>query len=111
MSPNTQKLFIELSERLHNDADKARAIGARITIQLAGENGGEWFIDASPTGPRVVTGKGDGEVLATVTFDTHDFLRYCENPRVNGTELVMTGKVRITGDMAAVGKLEEIFEI
>lgn len=98
MAVDLQKLFNEeLPANIAKHADAAKRIGAKLQIQITGEGGGEWFIDASDSGPQVTPGDPGG-ADATITISAEDFPAYYENPRGSGMALLFRGKLKIVGN-------------
>ena len=98
MAVDIQKLFNEeLPDLLVNQSGAAKQIGGKLQIQIIGQNGGEWFLDLSDTGPRVAKGNPGG-ADATISITAQDFQSYYENPRVNGTSLLFAGRLKIIGN-------------
>jgi hypothetical protein len=95
MAGDIQKLFNEdLPTQLAKNPDGVRAIGGKFQINITGDGGGEWFIDASDTGPSVMPGQGPADI--TITLTAEDFEKLQENPQTNGMVLFNGGKSRAT---------------
>ncbi|HEU4534989.1 MAG TPA: SCP2 sterol-binding domain-containing protein [Polyangiaceae bacterium] len=108
MAVDIQQLFNEeLPANLAKHADAAKRIGAKLQIQITGEGGGEWFVDATDSGPSVTPGTGEG-AHATITVSTQDFGVYYENPRGNGISLLFSGKLKIDGNQTLGMKLAQL---
>lgn len=66
VSFNVEQWFATLERRLRANPAAARSIGLKILFQIAGA--GEWFVDASETGPRVLrSNPGDATALLAAT--------------------------------------------
>ena len=108
MSVDILKLFNEqLPAGLTNNADDAKTIGAKFQINVTGE--GEWFVDASSTGP--VCKAGNEPADCTITIASEDFQKLMENPQANGMQLFFAGKLKVTGNPMLATKLQKIFEL
>jgi SCP-2 sterol transfer family protein len=98
MAVDIQKLFNEeLPAILAKHSGAAKQIGGKLQIQIIGQSGGEWFLDLSDAGPRVIGGSPGG-ADATISITAQDFQHYYENPRVNGTSLLFAGRLKIIGN-------------
>ena len=68
MAVDIQKLFNEeLPAKIVEHPDKAKEIGAKFQINITGDDGGEWYIDASDTGPKAEKGN-PGLADCTITM-------------------------------------------
>ena len=111
MAVDIQKLFNEdLPAQLAKFPDQAKAIGGKFQINIEGEGGGSWFIDASDTGPSAKAGQGEGADL-TVTIAVEDFLKLQENPQANGMQLFFAGKLKLSGNQMLGMKLGKLFNL
>ena len=111
MAVDIQKLFNEeLPAQLAAHPDAAKQIGAKFQINITGEGGGEWFIDASDSGPKATPGNpGGNDVSITVTVE--DFHKLMENPQANGMALFFAGKLKLTGNIMLAQKLSKLFSL
>ena len=110
MAVDIQKLFNEeLPAQLAKFPDQAKQIGAKFQMNITGEGGGEWFIDASDTGPSVLQGQGAADV--TMTIAAEDFQKLQENPQANGMALFFAGKIKMQGNQMLAMKLGKLFNL
>jgi hypothetical protein len=106
MALDIKKLFNEeLPASLARNAVDVRAIGAKFQMNITGE--GEWFIDATETGP--VCKLGSEVADCTLTIAAVDFPGLLENPQANGMTLFFTGKLKVEGNTALALKLTKLF--
>ena len=111
MAVDIQKLFNEeLPAQLAKFPDQAKAIGGKFQLNITGDGGGEWFIDASETGPSSVQGKPGGADL-TITMASEDFQKLQENPQANGMQLFFAGKLKLAGNQMLGMKLGKLFSL
>jgi len=107
MAVDVKKLFNEeLPGALTKNAEEAKTIGAKFQINVTGE--GEWFIDASDSGPSCKGGQGEGADV-TITIAAEDFQKLLENPQANGMQLFFAGKLKVTGNQMLAMKLQKLF--
>ncbi len=103
-----KKLFNEeLPAALSKNADDAKTIGAKFQINIAGE--GEWNIDVSSSGPAIKAGKDAADCTIDIPGGKEDFEKLLENPQANGTQLFMTGKLKVEGNPMLALKLNKLF--
>jgi putative sterol carrier protein len=106
MAVDIKKLFNEdLPTGMAKNADDARTLGAKYQINVTGE--GEWFIDASATGPSVKSGTDTAD--CTITIAAEDFQKLLENPQANGMQLFFAGKLKVGGNQMLAMKLQKLF--
>ncbi len=111
MAVEIQKLFNEvLPAGLSKNAEEAKTIGAKFQINITGPTGGEWFIDASPSGPSAKQGKGENPDC-TITIADEDFQKLVENPQANGMQLFFAGKLKVDGNQMLAMKLSKLFSL
>lgn len=103
-----KKLFNEeLPAALAKNADDAKTIGSKFQINIAGE--GEWNIDVTATGPAIKEGRDAADVTIDIPGGKEDFEKLLENPQANGTQLFMTGKLKVEGNPMLALKLNKLF--
>ena len=110
MAVDIQKLFNEeIPAKLAEHGDAAKQVGATFQINVTGDGGGEWFINASDTGPAIE--KGTQPADCTITLTSEDFQKFHENPQANGMQLFFAGKLKIAGNQMLAMKLSKLFSI
>ena len=110
MAVDIQKLFNEeIPAQIAKNSDAAKQVGATFQINIVGDGGGEWFINASDTGPSIE--KGTQPAGCTITLTSEDFQKFHENPQANGMQLFFSGKLKIAGDQMLAMKLSKLFSI
>jgi putative sterol carrier protein len=108
MAVDIQKLFNEeFPAALAKHADDAKGVGAKFQLNITGPTGGEWHIDASPSGPSCKPGSGPAD--CTMTLSDEDFQKLFENPQANGMQLYFAGKLKIAGNPMLAAKLQKLF--
>jgi putative sterol carrier protein len=110
MAVDIQKLFNEeIPAKLAEHGDAAKQVGATFQINITGDGGGEWFINASDTGPSIAKGKEAAD--CTITLTSEDFQKFHENPQANGMQLFFAGKLKVDGNQMLAMKLSKLFSI
>lgn len=111
MAVDIQKLFNEeIPARIEKNPAGAKEVGAKYQINITGDGGGEWFIDASDSGPKAVAGNPGG-ADCTLTVSSEDFQKLYENPEANGMQLFFQGKLKVAGNQMLAMKLKKLFAI
>lgn len=109
MAVDIQKLFNEdLPAAIAKNPDAAKEIGAKYQINISGV--GEWFIDASDSGPKAEAGN-PGTAECTITMAAEDFQKLVENPQANGMALFFAGKLKVAGNPTLAMKLQKLFAL
>lgn len=110
MAVDIQKFFNqELPAALAKDPVRVRQIGAKYQLNVVGEGGGAWFVDASDSGPKVELGN-PGHADVAVTIGIEDFQKLLEDPKHEATQLFLAGKLKIAGNHMLAMKLQALFE-
>ena len=111
MAVDISKLFNEdLPGAIEKSPDTAKAIGAKFQINITGDGGGEWYIDASDSGPKAEAGNPGG-ADCTIEVASEDFQKLVENPQANGMQLFFSGKLKVTGNQMLAMKLQKLFAL
>ena len=111
MAVDIQKLFNEdLPAILAKNPDAAKQIGAKYQMNIKGDDGGEWYIDVSDSGPKAEKGN-PGTAECTITIASEDFQKLVENPQANGMQLFFAGKLKIDGNNMLAMKLGKLFSL
>lgn len=110
MTLDIQALFnTHLPTWLAAHPDKARAIGTRFQINITGDGGGDWNIDASPTGPSVHEGRTKPADVG-ITLDVKSAQALFDDP-AKGMVMFMGGQIKVTGNMMLAMKLGELMKL
>jgi putative sterol carrier protein len=111
MAVDIQQLFNELlPAQIAAHGEKAKAINAKFQINIVGDGGGEWFIDASESGPSAKAANPGGADV-TITMAVEDFHKLIENPQANGVQLFFAGKLKVDGNQMLAMKLNKLFDL
>jgi putative sterol carrier protein len=110
MAVDIQNLFnVELPSQIAAHPDAAKQIGSKFQINITGDGGGEWHIDASDSGPSAKAGNEAADV--TITMASEDFQKLMENPQANGMQLFFAGKLKVAGNQMLAMKLNKLFSL
>jgi putative sterol carrier protein len=107
MSLTPKTVFEEqLPPRLKEKGDDVTKINAIYQFNITGNDGGNWWVDATKSGGEV--GNGDkAEAKCTITMSDSDFVDMITG-KLNGQMAFMTGKLKIKGDMSLAMKLGSV---
>ena len=98
-----QQLFsTQLPSSLQAHADDARAIGCRYHVVIDGQ--GSWFIDATSGGPDCRPSNGE-PAQCTISVDADGFRKLYAEPHLYGSELFMSGQLKVKGRVGAAMQL------
>lgn len=96
--------FQELNEGITKAAENAPNLGKSIKLQL---EEGNIFIDMTGDQARVTNDDGEADTTVITTVDILDQLR---SGKVNPMMAMMSGKVKIKGDMGLAMKLQGLLK-
>lgn len=101
----------QLIELLKRGFVKENAAGMNTCIQfnLAGENGGNWFMKIRNQTMEIQSGSTD-DANAEINITTADFLGIITG-ELDPLKAFFTGKIKIVGDQSAVMKLVALFSV
>ena len=99
------EVFSGMVERFNPDA--AEDIQAVLQFSLNGLQSGEFFIDIKNSTATLVQGVSKSPELL-VEIDSEDWIAVVEG-RLDGTRAYMSGKMKVTGDMNLLFKLDQLF--
>lgn len=111
MAVDIKNLFnVEIPAALEKNADAAKEVGAKYQFNISGDDGGEWFIDLTASGPKAVAGNPGG-ADCTLALTSEDFQKLHENPDANGMQLFFSGKLKVSGNQMLAMKLKKLFAL
>ena len=90
--------------------DKAKEIGHVFQMNITGDSGGSWTIDATASGPSCKPGTVT-TAECTITIADADFQKLSENPQANGMQLFFAGKLKVAGNQMLATKLGKLFDL
>ena len=97
----------EFFETMHSELDKVKDLGAVYQFKITGENGGDWYLDATGDEPIVGEGVHDNPG-ATFTATDQDFVAMATGKLASQMAFMM-GKLKVSGDMMLAMRLQAIF--
>lgn len=102
-----QEIFEKrIPERLAKKPELPKKINEAFQFKLTGDGGGDWYIDLTKESDFTAAGeKADAGV--TVTMTATDFIALVEGT-LNPQMAFMSGKLKVSGNMALALKLQEI---
>jgi putative sterol carrier protein len=107
MTMDIPKLFeTDLANALAAKPDVAQRVGVKFQFNVSGEGGGQWFVDASSSGPKVEPGNPGG-ADCTLSISAQDFEQLWQNPS-SGMNLFFSGRLSISGDPMLALKLQDL---
>lgn len=90
------------------NAAKAGDFGATIQFDLAGDDGGQWYVVIDQGNAAVSEGLAD-ESAATIRMSASDFVDMMSG-NLDPMNAFMMGKVRVEGDLNSVMKFQTLFD-
>jgi putative sterol carrier protein len=100
----------EIFEAMPRAFQKQAAAGLNVVYQfdLSGEGGGKWCVEVQ-NGELSVTEREHPSPAVTITATATDYVAIAQG-KVNRTLAVVTGKMKIKGNMGLALKLQQIFK-
>jgi putative sterol carrier protein len=113
MAVDIKNLFNnDLPAAITKAPDKAAEIGHIFQLNITGDTGGNWTINATKTegGPFCKEGTAT-TAECTITIADADFQKLVENPQANGMQLFFAGKLKVLGNQMLAMKLQKLFDL
>ena len=107
----TPKVIFEtkIPVNLNANLDKLADVNAICQFIISGDAGGSWYVDMTVKPPVVIAGTSDKAKCTIACSDTE--LVAIMSGKANATLAVMTGKVKISGDMSLAASLRMILAV
>ena len=102
-----QEYFNTLNQRFNEDA--AKGLTASFQFDLTGDGGGVYCVDVADGSMSIVEG-GKEEPSITITISAENYLKMAHG-KLNGQMAVMTGKMKVKGNMSLAMKMRQLFPI
>lgn len=90
--------------------ERIREINGVFLFRITGEGGGEWQLDCCGTPPKVHSGEAIEGSGVTIELSHEDFQKLMTDHNY-GMDLYLSGRLKITGDMAQAVRLGMFFDI
>jgi putative sterol carrier protein len=88
--------------------EKAKGIDMVIQFMFTGDKPGNWYVTVKDQKVSVEKGKA-AKPTATIAANGLDYLKIMTG-QIDGTMAFMQGKLKVTGDMNALMKMQQIFK-
>jgi putative sterol carrier protein len=99
-------IFKEMPANLN--ADAAKGMNATIQFNLAGDNGGQWYVAIKDGKAEVTQGTAPSPNM-TLSMTAQDYVDMIMG-KLNGQMAFMSGKLKISGDMGLAMKMQTLFK-
>ena len=99
-----KEYFDTLDRRFVNSA--ASGVNAVYQFSLSGDGGGDWHCVVNDGGLEVVEGAHDNP-SAIISADAANYVKIA-NGDMNGLRAVMTGKMKVTGNIVLARKMQKM---
>jgi putative sterol carrier protein len=114
LTSHNGRLFVDIAKLFNTDLataiaakpDAAQRVGVKYQFIITGVGGGEWFVDASDTGPKVEQGNS-GKADCTIKIGAADFEQLWTNPS-SGMNLFFSGRLIVSGDPMLALRLQDL---
>lgn len=110
MAVDTVNFFNQqLPAGMTHNPSAVQQIDGKFQIIVGGSGGGEWFVDASASGPNYTNASAQAtKADVTIFMAPEDFQRLLDNPKANFMQLFFAGKVKCTGNTHLAMKLPDL---
>jgi putative sterol carrier protein len=98
-----QDVFDIAQEKLQSDPDKYKGTNFKCQFDIKGSTGGYWYVLANDEKKEINKGQL-ANPIATVIMKDSDFIKLVLG-RLNAPMALLTGKIKIKGDMNHIMKL------
>ena len=104
---NPKNIFEEtLPAELKKKGDDVLKVNAVYQFKISGPEGGDWYVDTTKSGGEVGAGENP-KAKCTISISDKDFMDLISG-KLKGQMAVMTGKLKIKGDMSLAMKLGSV---
>lgn len=102
-----EEIFQKMELKLHERKQQISNVGALVKFDISGKEGGKWIVDLNDEtlGVRV----GDEEANCTFTASDENFIKLIKREMKPETA-ILTGKVKISGDLMLAMQLSKLFK-
>jgi putative sterol carrier protein len=101
-----KEIFAEMPKNIN--ADAAKGMNSTIQFNLAGDNGGQWYVNIKDGKAEVQEGTAPSPNM-TLSMSAQDYVDMIMG-KLNGQMAFMSGKLKISGDMGLAMKMQSLFK-
>ncbi len=100
--------YLQILDNIKNkyDPNKMKGVTAVYQFELAGDGGGDFFVDVEDGQAEFMDGRNENPHI-TVKMSLDDFQQLLDGS-LNPATAFMTGKVKIEGDMSLAMRLQSL---
>jgi putative sterol carrier protein len=95
----------EIPERIQNDPDKSKSVGAVYLFKINGDDGGTWTVNLKDD--LGVTEGDQGNADCTIEMSSEDWQSVSDNPSA-AMQLYFQGRLKVSGNAMLATKLQQI---
>jgi len=103
---NIEELFNKLDRKIQEKSEELSDHDAIIKFNITGPNGGVWIANLKPGSSGVL--KTDGESDCTITTSDANLIKLV-NGELKPEMAILTGKIRLSGNIGIAMKLANFF--
>lgn len=104
---NIEQIFHNLDEKVQRHSDELSSQNAVIKFNITGPGGGIWIASLKPGSTGIE--KKDAESDCTITTSDSDFVKLV-NGDLKPEKAILTGKVKLSGNVGIAMKLAGLFK-
>jgi putative sterol carrier protein len=102
---NVKEVFESMSKNFNPNA--AKNLDVVFQFQLTGDEGGDWHIIVKDGACQVKEGAHESPTV-TLTLSTENWIKM-SNKQMTGMNAVMTGKLKVKGNVLMAQRIETLF--
>ena len=102
-----EEIFQKMELKLHERKQSLSNVGALVKFDISGKEGGKWIVDLNDDTLGVRA--GDEEANCTFTASDENFIKLIKREMKPETA-ILTGKVKISGDLMLAMQLSKLFK-
>ena len=102
-----KEIFKKIEEKISKNPSNFNKVGGVVKFDISGPQGGNWFVDLRKGSTRVT--REEIEPSCTFASSDNDFLKLI-NKELKPERALLTGKVRLSGDIALAMRLANLFK-
>lgn len=102
-----QEILAELADHINQRRDKLTKINCGVQLDLTGDGGGKYQILIDESGAKIDEGELEKPTI-TVRVDVNDFKEMAARRLDDINRALMSGKVKIRGNLAMAFKLQSL---